>query len=78
MFVGSSRLEYVVVSKTNFDTIVRDLLLVRHYRVEVYQSKGGKNLDWTLAFKVCLLVTFCVVMYAKSPIGSFSSTCSLN
>jgi len=60
LFVGNSRLEYVVVSKTNFDTIVRDLLLVRLYRVEVYQSKGGKHSDWTLAFKVCVRLLLCV------------------
>lgn len=54
MFVGDNKLDSVVFSKANFESFVKDLLLVKQYRVEVFTSKSGtRNAgDWCLEFKV--------------------------
>ena len=49
---GDARVEYMTLSKGRFEATVRDLLLVRHYRVEVYSCKDTKKQDWRITYKV--------------------------
>lgn len=50
---GDNKVPSVVLSKLNFESTIRDLLLVRQYRVELYKNKGGKGIQqsWFLAGK---------------------------
>ena len=54
--VGDKRLAYVVLSKMNFESIVKELLLVRRFKVEVYCSKSRGSNEWSLMYKVCIIV----------------------
>jgi len=45
--VGRDPLEYANVNKVQFESAIRDLLLVHLYRVEVYDTKS-----WKIAYKV--------------------------
>ena len=46
---GAKKLESVALNQTHFENFVRDMLLVKHYRIEIYAqtSRNGKN-DWTI------------------------------
>ncbi|XP_058120006.1 DNA mismatch repair protein spellchecker 1 [Anopheles ziemanni] len=47
------QLAYVSLSKNNFEALIRELLLVRNYRVDVYTKSSQKKLgnEWTVEFK---------------------------
>uniref|UniRef100_A0AAG5DF98 DNA mismatch repair proteins mutS family domain-containing protein n=1 Tax=Anopheles atroparvus TaxID=41427 RepID=A0AAG5DF98_ANOAO len=53
MEVEDKQLPYVSLSKNNFEALIRELLLVRNYRVEVYTKSSQKKSDneWVLEFK---------------------------
>ncbi|KXJ23745.1 DNA mismatch repair protein Msh2 [Exaiptasia diaphana] len=49
---GDKKVPSVALSKMNFESLLRDLLLVRQYRVELYRNKGGKtNNSWEVIAK---------------------------
>ncbi|XP_076178005.1 DNA mismatch repair protein Msh2-like isoform X3 [Ptiloglossa arizonensis] len=44
--------EGVILNKNHFESFIRDLLLVRQYRIEVYTNQGtAKNQNWVLEYK---------------------------
>lgn len=45
-------MESVVLSRLNFESFVRDLLLLKHYRVELYKQKSSSKNDWEAEYKV--------------------------
>lgn len=48
----------------NFESFVRELLLVHQHRVEVYCCKAKATTNWTLAYKVSLKPLHCVLVTA--------------
>ncbi|KAG1678939.1 DNA mismatch repair protein Msh2 [Nymphon striatum] len=46
---SDKKLEYVTLSQLKFEAIIRELLQVRQYRVELYENQStGKNQNWIL------------------------------
>lgn len=44
--------EGVILNKNHFESFIRDLLLVKQYRIEVYVNQGSaKNQNWVLEYK---------------------------
>lgn len=51
-YAAPHKTEGVILNKGHFETFVRDLLLVKQYRVEVYVNQGSaKNQNWILEHK---------------------------
>lgn len=48
---GENKIASVCLSKRNFEALLADLLLVKHYRIEIYRNSANKGCDWKLAVK---------------------------
>ncbi|XP_063990837.1 DNA mismatch repair protein Msh2 isoform X2 [Diachasmimorpha longicaudata] len=52
MGIAPNEIDGVILNKARFESIVKELLLVKRYRVEVYINRGtNKNQDWTVEYK---------------------------
>ncbi|XP_047531319.1 DNA mismatch repair protein Msh2 [Vanessa atalanta] len=52
MGIEPNKLDYLVLSKGNFEILIRKLLLVRRYRVEIYVAEGSvRACEWTVKYK---------------------------
>lgn len=50
--VDPYKTEGVILNKNHFEAFIRDLLLVKQYRIEVYINQGtAKNHNWVLEHK---------------------------
>ncbi|XP_062614834.1 DNA mismatch repair protein Msh2-like [Saccostrea cucullata] len=50
--IGENKLESLTISKLNFESLVKELLLIRQYRVEIFKNRpGAKSNEWVIAFK---------------------------
>lgn len=47
---GVKKLESVALNKTHFENFARDLLVVKHYCLEIYVQNGGKN-GWEVQYQ---------------------------
>lgn len=47
---GDQGVDYICINKGNFEMFLRELLLVKSYRVEVY-TKSGPSSEWVAEFK---------------------------
>ncbi|XP_065156997.1 DNA mismatch repair protein Msh2 [Atheta coriaria] len=51
-YMGTEKLPYLCLSENNFENFIRELLLVRQYRVEVYEKVSPPRVnDWKVEYK---------------------------
>jgi len=59
---GDKKVECVYLNRANFEAFVKDLLLVKQFRVEVYVNEGNKaRIEWTVKYRVIILEVALVV-----------------
>jgi hypothetical protein len=63
-YLGSEKMPSVAIRRMLYESMLRDLLLVRQYRVEVYESKAPKGSLWKLAKKVPIC---CCMLMSRGP-----------
>ncbi|CAG9771572.1 unnamed protein product [Ceutorhynchus assimilis] len=69
------KLSYLCINKHQMEMFVRELLLVRQYRVEVYVKSSGKSNDWQLEYKGSPgnLTQFEQILFENASINSSNS-----
>lgn len=76
LLLGDQKLPSVALSRMNFESFVRELLLVRQHRVEVYCCKAKTTASWTMAYKVSLTLLHCVYVTVLVSHRHHLATCS--
>lgn len=71
--------DYISVSKGNFEILLRELLLVKNYRVEVYTPIAGSS-EWAVEYKASPgnLVQFENILYNNTEMMVSTSLIALN
>ncbi|XP_011305124.1 DNA mismatch repair protein Msh2 [Fopius arisanus] len=70
--VEPNQIDGVILNKARFESIIKELLLVKRYRVEVYINNGtNRNQDWTVEYKGSPgnLTQFEDILFANSDIA---------
>ncbi|KRY17771.1 DNA mismatch repair protein Msh2 [Trichinella patagoniensis] len=91
-FTGDVPQQYITLNKNTFERVVRELLLVHLYRIEVYRCSSTRSQDWELSAKASPgyirefenILTNCEELQEQSRILAFKITeeagniCKLN
>lgn len=75
-----NKIEGVILNKNHFEAFIRDLLLVKQYRVEVYVNQGSaKNQDWIIEYKGSPgnLIQFEDILFGNNDIVANSSVIAI-
>lgn len=72
--------DYISLSKGNFEILLRELLLVKNYRVEVYTNKGRTKEEWQVEFlgSPGNLIQFESILFSNTEMLVGSSIISIN
>lgn len=79
-FTEPNKIEGVILNKNHFEAFIRDLLLVKQYRVEVYVNQGSaKNQDWIIEYKGSPgnLIQFEDILFGNNDIVANSSVIAI-